>query len=325
MTEKILVVEDDGILASTLKLKLESWGYEVPKIALTGNEAVEKAKNIYHDLIIMDIDLKGKLDGIETSKLIDADYKTPIIYYSSKNDDELSKRVKKLDNRDYIQKTDKDEHLKSAIKNQLKNRDSKLDNKEFTAQTDDKIISEVVNPQNQDVEVTGDDNLNKIISTEENDTLSRTVEEFQNQGYVKIKSVDGNLKPVIEKKEGNVTYIEPSENKTNDDVSSKNYSDEYNKTRQKIEYELQNLETHFFKASDKAASQEIEIKKLKKVEVKYINSINEKDKKIEELGEHQKKLEEELNIYKNQRQKMLDEVCSLKKQIDTLLPILNGK
>ncbi len=325
MTAKVLVVEDDSISASVLKLKLENWGYKVPKIALTGNEAVKEAKSTCPDIIIMDISLKGKLDGIKTSELIDADFKTPIIYYSAKNDEKLLKKVKKLNNRDYISKTSEDEHLKLAIENQLKKDNSDQNNE---LKTKNRMLFPVVTLQDQSTEIKhGDENLNKIVSAKEESTLSRRVEKFQNQGYIKIKPVNGNLKPVIEKKSKeenfDVTNIDSSQNNPSNTENSlsKRQGHDYIKTRKKIDQGIHNLKKHFSDLYDKTESQELEIEKLKKAEEEYINSIQEKNKKIEEMGKHQQKLEEKLNTYKKQHQKMLNEVHNLKKQIDPFLPI----
>ena len=67
---KILLVEDENIEALDIKLTLESFGYEVPYIASSGEEAVEKALAIMPDLILMDIILKGNSNGIEVASKI---------------------------------------------------------------------------------------------------------------------------------------------------------------------------------------------------------------------------------------------------------------
>ncbi|MBI4813298.1 MAG: response regulator, partial [Methanobacterium sp.] len=68
--EKILLVEDDGIEAMDIKRTLESWGYEVPYVASSGEEAINKALEITPDLILMDIVLKGEIDGIDVASKI---------------------------------------------------------------------------------------------------------------------------------------------------------------------------------------------------------------------------------------------------------------
>ena len=119
MNSKVMIVEDNGIFAATLKKKLENWGY-VPKIVFTGKQALEEMEVLDPDIIIMDVYLKGKLNGVETAKLIDDNFEKPIIYYSSCDEDELSEHVKPHHNRNYIPKTLPDKDLKKTIENNLK-------------------------------------------------------------------------------------------------------------------------------------------------------------------------------------------------------------
>ena len=65
---KILVVEDETIVARDIQQSLTRLGYDVPTTATTGEEAIRKAKEINPDLIIMDIVLKGQMDGVETAR-----------------------------------------------------------------------------------------------------------------------------------------------------------------------------------------------------------------------------------------------------------------
>lgn len=67
---KILVVEDEGLTAMEIQRKLKNWGYDVPSFAFSRKEAVKKAKEIKPDLILMDIMLKGKGDGIDAAQEI---------------------------------------------------------------------------------------------------------------------------------------------------------------------------------------------------------------------------------------------------------------
>ena len=74
---------------------------------------------------------------------------------------------------------------------------------------------------------------------------------------------------------------------------------------------------------DKSSSQEKEITKLKQSLDGYINLMNEKDNKINEMEQTQKRLEEEVTDYKNQHQTVLNEIYSLKNQINTFVSNLN--
>lgn len=91
---KILVVEDEIIVAMELKIYLETMGYHVVAIAATGEEAIEVALKENPDIILMDIMIKGNMDGIETAQKILSHQDTSIIYTTAYCDEEILKRAK---------------------------------------------------------------------------------------------------------------------------------------------------------------------------------------------------------------------------------------
>ncbi|AXV38532.1 MAG: response regulator [Methanobacteriaceae archaeon] len=113
---KILVVEDEKILAMQLEMKLENLGFEVIGLVSSGTEAIESVKKEQPDLILMDILLKGNMDGIEASKLILKLYDIPIIYLTAYSDDETLIRAEKTCPYGYILKPFKDNELKANIR-----------------------------------------------------------------------------------------------------------------------------------------------------------------------------------------------------------------
>lgn len=78
---KILIVEDEMIIAADLSLTLEEMGYEVDAILLRGEDAVRHCRESTPDLILLDVQLKGLLDGVETARALKAEGRTaPVIY-----------------------------------------------------------------------------------------------------------------------------------------------------------------------------------------------------------------------------------------------------
>jgi CheY-like chemotaxis protein len=71
--EKILIVEDERLVAKDIESFLVSRGYDVPTVVSSGEEAIRAAREIKPDLVLMDVKLKGALDGIEASRLIRKD------------------------------------------------------------------------------------------------------------------------------------------------------------------------------------------------------------------------------------------------------------
>ena len=91
--EKILIVEDELILSMELEMRLQDEGFLHIKCTSTGEEAVELAASFKPDLILMDIMLNGKINGIEAVRLILEFIKIPIIYITGnghlKTDEQL--------------------------------------------------------------------------------------------------------------------------------------------------------------------------------------------------------------------------------------------
>lgn len=91
---RILIVEDDPSVASTLEKVLISFGYLVTGVASSGEDAVSLTKTSHPDLILMDIGLKGHMDGITAAKRILSMTDTPVIYLSAYSEEELLNRAK---------------------------------------------------------------------------------------------------------------------------------------------------------------------------------------------------------------------------------------
>ena len=91
---KILVVEDETIVARDIQQSLTRLGYDVPTTATSGEEAIRKTKEIDPDLILMDIVLKGQMDGVETVRQINRQFDVPVIYLTAYADDATLERAK---------------------------------------------------------------------------------------------------------------------------------------------------------------------------------------------------------------------------------------
>lgn len=112
---KILIVEDESIVAMDIKHRLEIMNYEVADIVSSGEEAVKKANEIIPHLILMDIVLRGDMDGIDAAHLIRNRNDIPIVYLTAYSDENTLKRAKITGPFGYIIKPFDDRELHSAI------------------------------------------------------------------------------------------------------------------------------------------------------------------------------------------------------------------
>lgn len=90
---KILVVEDEQLVAADLARTLEALGYQVSGVAKTGPEALLQVEIAQPDLILMDIRLMGDMDGVETSEKIQARFQLPVVYLTANADRGTLERV----------------------------------------------------------------------------------------------------------------------------------------------------------------------------------------------------------------------------------------
>jgi DNA-binding LytR/AlgR family response regulator len=112
---KILVVEDEMIIAAKISMQLTSLGYEVTGILPRGEEALLHMEENKPDIVLLDINLKGKIDGIETAELMQQRNNIPVIYLTANSDEATFNRAKPTRPFAFISKPFKQLDLQRAI------------------------------------------------------------------------------------------------------------------------------------------------------------------------------------------------------------------
>ena len=85
MKKRLLIVEDEAITALDLKYSLEELGYEIVDTVDTGQDAINTAAETVPDIVLMDIKLKGDMEGIEAAEII-SELRIPIVYLTANTD-----------------------------------------------------------------------------------------------------------------------------------------------------------------------------------------------------------------------------------------------
>jgi PAS domain S-box-containing protein len=111
----ILIVEDEAIIALGIQSSLESLGYQVAGIAFRGDEALEKVAKFHPDLVLMDVTLRGPMNGIEAANQIRLKFDLPVIYLSAMTDRETILSAEHTEPYGYITKPMSDEMLGITI------------------------------------------------------------------------------------------------------------------------------------------------------------------------------------------------------------------
>jgi len=114
-TGHILVVEDEGIVSLDIQNRLRRAGYTIAGVASSGVEALDQATAAKPDLVLMDIKLQGRLDGIETARLIRDRLNVPVVYLTAYADEETLKRANLTAAFGYLLKPFKERELVATI------------------------------------------------------------------------------------------------------------------------------------------------------------------------------------------------------------------
>ncbi|MFB2837029.1 ATP-binding protein [Floridanema evergladense] len=115
MTATILVVEDEVIIGMDIKNSLKKLGYNVPAVVATGEKAIEKAAIIQPDLILMDIMLKGAIDGVQAAEKIRTQLNLPVVFLTAHTDQTTLQRAKETEPFGYIVKPFQEKDLHTTI------------------------------------------------------------------------------------------------------------------------------------------------------------------------------------------------------------------
>ncbi len=116
---KILIVEDEHIVALDIARNLISFGYEIAGMATTGENALKLTTEENPDLILMDIKIDGGMDGIQTVKKIQSEHNIPIIYLSAYSDEQTLERAKLTEPHGFLLKPFERKELRTTIETAL--------------------------------------------------------------------------------------------------------------------------------------------------------------------------------------------------------------
>ena len=112
---RIMVVEDEKLVALAIEKSLVSMGYQVPATVATGEEAVQKAIELEPDLVLMDIRLRGIIDGVEAASRIRNAAPIPIVYLSAYSEEKTLAKAKETEPFGYITKPFEERTLQTTV------------------------------------------------------------------------------------------------------------------------------------------------------------------------------------------------------------------
>jgi two-component system cell cycle response regulator len=113
--QTVLVVEDEIEVAQDIRRTLIGFGYEVPVVAATGSDALNAVERHAPDIALVDIQLDGSLDGVQTAVSLQEKHHVPVVYLASDADDAILERAKETGPYGYIVKPFTDRELRTSI------------------------------------------------------------------------------------------------------------------------------------------------------------------------------------------------------------------
>lgn len=188
----ILIVEDDPIIAADLEDRLVDAGYAVLGPVATGEHALEMFDRTPPDLVLMDIQLDGEWDGIETTRRIRQHYDLPIIFLTSNSDDATFRKASTLNPEAFLSKPFRGRDLKYAIELAIR-QSTKKDKTEEPPQDQDnafllrdrlflKVKDRMVRLFFRDILwIEADDYYCKIVTKEKEFLVTQTLKKFSEQ------------------------------------------------------------------------------------------------------------------------------------------------
>ncbi len=114
-TARILVVEDEALIADDLERTLVRLGFKVPAVVADGEHAIESARTLMPDLVLMDIKLRGSLDGIDAARAIRERFETPVVFLTSHSDAATLSRASTARPHGYVMKPFVERDLRVAV------------------------------------------------------------------------------------------------------------------------------------------------------------------------------------------------------------------
>jgi CheY-like chemotaxis protein len=112
---KIMVVEDDAIIGMDIEHRVRRLGYEVTGVADNAEEAIELAADSKPDIALMDIRLRGDIDGIDTARMLKEQFALPVIFITAYSDLKMRSRALDLNPAGYIVKPIREVELKNTL------------------------------------------------------------------------------------------------------------------------------------------------------------------------------------------------------------------
>ena len=188
---RILIVEDEKIIAEDIKSTLLKFNYEIPEIVASGEIAIKKAEELKPDLILMDIMIEGNINGIEAAKQVYQEFEIPIVFLTAYSDEKILEQAAESSPFGYLIKPFEDRELRATIemafyKSKMEKRLRK--NRNFLLKVIDTVPNNIFVKDKVGKYLMVNDSFAELYNTQPKEMIGKTDRELIARS--KIKTVD---------------------------------------------------------------------------------------------------------------------------------------
>jgi len=178
---KILIVEDEPIIAADIEMILEELGYEITGVEDNADDAIESLKNDRPDLVLLDINIEGDVDGVMLAEDINEQFQIPFVFLTSNADKLTINRVKRTQPAGFIVKPFSEKDLQSNIEIALFSKKETIgsiveDYHDFFVKEGGSLVKVKIEEL---MFAKADDNYTRLFTVEKNHILSSTMKKIE--------------------------------------------------------------------------------------------------------------------------------------------------
>jgi DNA-binding NarL/FixJ family response regulator len=170
MATRVVIVEDERIVALHLKQQLLKLGYDVVGVAASGEQALRLLADLRPDVVLMDIHIEGAIDGIETTALIPAELMVPVVYLTAYSDEPTLARARETKPYGYLLKPFTPRELHATIQMVLERRRADMASRDsearleqlVDARTEELILANRELREQTDARIKAEQNLRQV-------------------------------------------------------------------------------------------------------------------------------------------------------------------
>ncbi len=213
-SKRILIVEDENIIAEDIRNTLVKFNYKVLTIVASGEKAIQKAEELKPDLILMDIMIEGNMNGIEAAKLIQSEFRIPIVFLTAYADDKILEQAAESSPFGYLIKPFEDRELRATI--EMAFYKSKMEmalrkNRNFLLRVIDTVPNNIFVKDKSGKYLMVNDSLAELYNTTPKKMIGKTDRELIKKSKIKNEDLENLVKDDINVINGKKKILIPEE------------------------------------------------------------------------------------------------------------------